>query len=53
VGTAGLGLRDLQPARGLRAAHPGIDDFLRAKLRFDPAELFQSDWYCRLKETLR
>lgn len=37
----------------IRAAHPGIDDFLRAKQRFDPAGRFQSDWYRRLRETLR
>lgn len=29
----------------LLACHPGIGDFLAAKRRFDPAELFQSDWY--------
>lgn len=48
-----LTYHDYARAAQIRAAHPGIDDFLRAKLRFDPAELFQSDWYRRLKETLR
>jgi hypothetical protein len=25
--------------------HPRLPEFLRAKLRYDPAEVFQSDWY--------
>jgi FAD/FMN-containing dehydrogenase len=29
----------------LVACHPGIHSFLAAKHRFDPAGLFQSDWY--------
>jgi FAD/FMN-containing dehydrogenase len=33
----------------LLACHPGIVDFLEAKRRFDPASVFQSDWYHHLK----
>jgi FAD/FMN-containing dehydrogenase len=29
----------------VEAAHPRFVEFLRAKLRFDPEERFQSDWY--------
>jgi FAD/FMN-containing dehydrogenase len=29
----------------LLACHPAIEDFLAAKRRFDPAGVFQSDWY--------
>jgi FAD/FMN-containing dehydrogenase len=29
----------------LRAAHPRIAEFLREKRLFDPAGVFQSDWY--------
>jgi FAD/FMN-containing dehydrogenase len=32
-------------AAQIEAAHPAIRDFLAAKLAFDPAETFQSDWY--------
>ena len=34
------------------AAHPQMPEFLAAKLRFDPAERFQTDWYRSLKELL-
>lgn len=32
----------------LLACHPGITQFLAAKRRFDPAGVFQSDWYRHL-----
>jgi FAD/FMN-containing dehydrogenase len=34
------------------AAHPGMPEFLAAKLRLDPAERFQSDWYRAMRELL-
>jgi FAD/FMN-containing dehydrogenase len=37
----------------LRAAHPGIDEFLAAKRRLDPVEVFQSDWYRAMRELLQ
>jgi FAD/FMN-containing dehydrogenase len=60
-----LGLIDLARARGgsyfltyhrwatreqVEACHPRMADFLRAKLRHDPEERFQSDWYRHLRE---
>ena len=36
----------------IEAAHPGMRDFLAAKQRFDPAGVFQSDWYRHLREVL-
>lgn len=32
-------------AQQVRACYPQFSEFLRAKRRYDPAELFQSDWY--------
>jgi FAD/FMN-containing dehydrogenase len=34
------------------AAHPKIRECFAAKLRLDPAELFQSDWYRAMRELL-
>jgi len=34
------------------AAHPRMPEFLVAKLRLDPAERFQSDWYRKMRELL-
>jgi FAD/FMN-containing dehydrogenase len=48
-----LTYHDYARAPQIRAAHPGIDDFLAAKRRFDPAGRFQSNWYRKLEATLR
>jgi hypothetical protein len=37
----------------VRAAHPAIHEFLAAKLRMDPTEQFQSNWYRKLKDIFR
>jgi FAD/FMN-containing dehydrogenase len=37
----------------VEAAHPRFVQFLREKLRHDPAERFQSDWYRRYREMFR
>lgn len=34
----------------LLACHPGMNDFLKAKQKLDPAGMFQSDWYRHLLE---
>ena len=34
------------------AAHPHMRDFLAAKRRMDPGELFQSDWYRALRDLM-
>jgi FAD/FMN-containing dehydrogenase len=39
-------------AAQLRAAHPGIHDFLAAKEAMDPAGVLQSDWYRAVRELL-
>ncbi|MGM9490918.1 FAD-binding oxidoreductase [Ideonella sp. YS5] len=39
-------------AKQLRTCHPRIDEWLAAKLAFDPEERFQSDWYRHLKAVL-
>ena len=35
--------------RGRLAAHLQFEDFLKLKRKYDPGELFQSDWYRHLK----
>jgi FAD/FMN-containing dehydrogenase len=35
--------------RQVLAAYPEFPEFLRLKRRFDPAEVFQSDWYRHYK----
>jgi FAD/FMN-containing dehydrogenase len=37
----------------VEAAHPQFVEFLREKLRFDPDERFQSDWYRHYREMFR
>ena len=37
----------------VEAAHPRFVEFLREKLRFDPDERFQSDWYRRHRKMFR
>ena len=37
----------------VEAAHPRFAEFLREKLRFDPYERFQSDWYRHYREMFR
>jgi hypothetical protein len=34
-------------------AHPDLAEVLREKRRFDPGELFQSDWYRHYREMFR
>jgi FAD/FMN-containing dehydrogenase len=36
----------------IEAAHPGMRAFLAAKQQFDPAGVFQSDWYRHLREVI-
>ena len=36
----------------VEAAYPKFREFLRQKLRHDPAELFQSEWYRHHKKLL-
>jgi hypothetical protein len=36
----------------LITCHPGLADFLAAKRRFDPAGVFQSDWYHHISAQL-
>jgi FAD/FMN-containing dehydrogenase len=37
----------------VEACHPRLVDFLRLKRRYDPDELFQSDWYRHYRELFR
>ena len=37
----------------VEAAYPRFVEFLREKLRFDPYERFQSDWYRHYREMFR
>jgi FAD/FMN-containing dehydrogenase len=39
-------------AEQLERAHPRIRDFLAAKLRYDPDEVFQSEWYRHYRNAL-
>jgi FAD/FMN-containing dehydrogenase len=39
-------------AEQLERAHPRIRDFFAAKLRYDPDEVFQSDWYRHYRDAL-
>ncbi len=47
-----LTYHDWAAAEQLRAAHPGIDAFLGAKAARDPADVFGSDWWRRLRRRL-
>jgi FAD/FMN-containing dehydrogenase len=38
-------------ARQVSAAYPQFPDFLRLKKRYDPTEVFQSDWYRHYRRT--
>jgi FAD/FMN-containing dehydrogenase len=35
--------------RQVLSCHPKLPQFLAEKRRFDPGELFQSDWYCHMR----
>jgi hypothetical protein len=37
----------------VEACHPRLVEFLRLKRRYDPDELFQSDWYRHYRELFR
>jgi hypothetical protein len=36
--------------RQVEACHPRMAEFLRLKRRYDPGEVFQSDWYRHYKQ---